>query len=31
MSALLMDSVWEQFDRTGVNGRSMAVCKICQR
>ena len=31
MSALLKDSVWEEFDRADVNGRSVAVCKICQR
>jgi hypothetical protein len=31
MCTLLKDSVWEEFDRADVNGRSVAVCKICQR
>jgi hypothetical protein len=31
MCTFLKDSVWDEFDRADVNGRSMAVCKICQR
>ena len=31
MCTLLKDTVWEEFDRADVNGRSVAVCKICQR
>jgi hypothetical protein len=31
MCSFLKDSVWDEFDRADVNGRSVAVCKICQR
>jgi hypothetical protein len=31
MNNLTKDTVWEAFDRADVNGRSVAVCRICQR